>query len=171
MKCSLEETTALIPSTLHLIIEIVAPAEVLLYGFDRWRHRDNTVRTYGTEFPLVVRMWDRLVIPDSTDQKRADSRWHEKWTLFRNSIRAKGSEGLAWRAEHELDIYALRDKALACLALSSMVLPGRPEVFANASRCRHPDRSLGTTQRNLGRWRLRISGLADCRIDAGQASV
>jgi hypothetical protein len=123
------ETVALIPDMTRLVIEIVAPSDILLYGFERWK-RNNTVNTYGAYHPLVVRLRDRLAIPNPADQKLADNFWHRKWNAFRNSVSHNGCEGLEWRPQEALDAFELQDDPdLVCLGLSSPLLPGKREVF------------------------------------------
>ena len=124
------ETIALIPHPLmDVVIEIVAPSEVLAYGFDRWK-RNASSDTYGLHHPIVVRLRDRLAIPNPADQKLADDWWHLKWTAFRNSVCHKDCDGLQWRGQDELDPIELQDDAnLVCLGLSSPVTTGERAVF------------------------------------------
>jgi hypothetical protein len=124
------ETIALIPHPLKdVVIEIVAPSEVLAYGFDRWK-RNNSSDTYGLHHPIVVRLRDRLAIPNPADQKLADDWWRLKWAAFRNNVCHKDCDGLQWRAQDELDRIELQDDAnLVCLGLSSPVTPGERAVF------------------------------------------
>ena len=123
------ETVSLVPDMTRLVIEVVAPSDLLLYGFERWK-RNKTEFKYGAYYALVVRLRDRLMIPNADDQKRADDYWHKKWNAFRNSVRYKGCEGLEWRAHEDLDAFELQDdEDLVCLGLSSPVLPEHREVF------------------------------------------
>ena len=123
------ETVSLIPDMLQLIIEVVAPSDVLLYGFERWK-RNGTANTYGAFHPLVVRLRDRLAIPNPADQKLADDFWHLKWNTFRSSVCHEKCEKLAWQAPEELDVFELQDDTdLACLGLSSPLALDRREVF------------------------------------------
>lgn len=123
------ENVALIPALERLVIEIVAPTDVLLYGFERWKRGDSTF-TYGIEYPLVVRMRDRLAIPNPANQKRADEYWHGKWNAFRNKVCLLGNDGLVWREARDLDVITLQDEAgLACLGLRSPIVPGTRDVF------------------------------------------
>ena len=123
------ETVSLIPEIRRLVIEVVAPSKVLLYGFEGWRHK-NSKTTYGIDFPLVVRLQDRLVIPDLEDQKRADEFWRRKWNIFRNRVCRRRCEELMWQKEEDLDVLGLQDEDdLACLGLSSPLLPEKREFF------------------------------------------
>lgn len=123
------ENVALIPDMLRLIIEIVAPSDVLLYGFERWK-RNKSMNTYGIYRPLVVRLRDRLAIPNPADQKLADDYWHEKWNIFRNTALCQKCEQLNWRRHADLDVLELQDDStLACLGLSWPLVPGEREVF------------------------------------------
>ena len=123
------ETVSLIPDMRQLIIEVVAPSDVLQYGFERWK-RNNTANTYGAFHPLVVRLRDRLAIPNPADQKLADDFWHLKWNAFRNGVCHEECEKLAWQAPENLDVFELQDDTdLACLGLSSPLVPERREVF------------------------------------------
>lgn len=113
------EIVSLIPDSRRLVIEIVAPSDVLLYGFDRWK-RNNTVNSYGVFYPLVVRLQDRLTIPYAADQKLADELWRKKWNVFRNRLCHRKCEDLEWMAHQDLDVFKLQDDSeLACLGLSS----------------------------------------------------
>jgi hypothetical protein len=123
------ENVSLIPDIRQLIIEVVAPSDTLLYGFERWK-RNNTQNTYGVEHPLVVRLRDRLVIPYPADQKRADDFWRDKWNTFRDSGYRQRCEELKWLAQDDLDVIELQDEPdLACLGVSSPLLPEKRKVF------------------------------------------
>jgi hypothetical protein len=123
------ETIALIPQIKRLVIEIVAPSDVLLHGFERWK-RGKGAETYGTFAPVVVRLRDRLAIPDAAKQKFADEYWRDKWEAFRSRLRDKTCELLPWRDRDHLDTFALQDDAdVACLGVSSPLLPGSRDVF------------------------------------------
>ncbi|MCB1968574.1 hypothetical protein [Accumulibacter sp.] len=124
------ETIALIPDIITgLVIEIVAPSDFLVYGFEHWK-RKNTTDTYGSYHPLVVRLRDRLAIPDPADQKRADDYWHFKWNTFRNGVCRLDFAAVQWRPPEDLDTFELQDNPdLVCLGLSSPLLPGQREVF------------------------------------------
>lgn len=118
-----------IPDILQLVIEVVAPSDVLQYGFERWK-RNGPERTYGAFRPLVVRLRDRLAIPDATNQKQAKQYWRDKWNAFRSSVCREGCEKLEWQAPDELDTIELQEDAdLACLGLSSPLMPERHDVF------------------------------------------
>lgn len=123
------ETLALIPDITRLVFEIVAPSDVLLHGFERWKGVKRG-RTYATDHPLVVRLQDRLAIPDPADQKRAGDYWRGKWSAFHNSLRYRHGELLEWQPSDALDVFKLQDDVnLVCLGLSSPLLPGCREVF------------------------------------------
>jgi hypothetical protein len=123
------ETAALIPEVRLLFIEIVAPSDVLLYGFDRWKRKQST-ETYGTFAPVVVRLGDRLAIPDPIDQKTADEFWRSKWNAFHSQLRNKTCNLLPWRAQEKLDVYQLQDEQeLACLGVSTPLHAGGRDVF------------------------------------------
>ncbi len=162
------ETISLIPDIQKLVIEVVAPSDVLLYGFERWK-RNNSMITYGAVHPLVVRLRDRLAIPNPADQKLADEFWHQKWNAFRNSVSCHRCDELEWRAQEDLDVFELQDDTdLACLGVSSPLLP-KARSPRRAARRGHPDRDLAARQRSGAG---RTSRLAPARIglDEGRAA-
>jgi hypothetical protein len=123
------ENVALIPNMTRVVIEVVAPSEVLLYAFERWK-RNKSARTYGIEHPIVVRLADRLAIPDAADQARADAYWREKWTAFRACAHDQACTLLAWRCADDLDAIDLQDDAdLFGVAVASPLLADRRDVF------------------------------------------
>lgn len=119
-----------IPDVRQLVIEIVAPSDVLLYAFERWK-RNNTAKTYGMYHPLVLRLRDRLTIPNPSDQEFADRYWRQKWNTFKLNVSHCGCEELEWRGEEELnDVFELQDDTdLACLGFAFPLLPGNHNVF------------------------------------------
>lgn len=123
------EIVANIPVMSALIIEIVAPSDVLLFGFERWK-RQNSQNTYAMFHPLVVRLRDRLTIPNPADQKLAWEAWHKKWNAFRNNLCQLNCTEMEWRTPEEIDLFdLLEDADLVCLGLASPLLPDRREVF------------------------------------------
>jgi len=120
---------AKIPDLSQLVIEVVAPSDVLLFGFERWK-RNNTPNTYAMFHPLVVRLRDRLTIPNPADQRLAEEYWRQKWNTFHQVLCLHGCEALEWRDQDDLDVFELQDDAdLACLGLASPLLPDKREVF------------------------------------------
>jgi hypothetical protein len=125
------ETLALIPQIRQLVIEIVAPSDVLLHGFERWkRNVPGGDETYGIFAPVVVRLRDRLAIPDAARQKLADECWRDKWHTFSSRLRDETCAVVPWINPNDLDAYALQDDAnVVCLGLASPLMPGCREVF------------------------------------------
>lgn len=124
------EYLAKIPDITELVIEVVAPANVLLHGFDRWRRNGDTKKTYAMVHPMVVRLRDRLTIPYPADQMLADKHWRIKWKTFRDEVCRNLCEDIDWRTLQELDIFDLQDnQTMVALGCASPLLPDNHEVF------------------------------------------
>jgi len=123
------QNVALIPRMTELAIEIVAPSEALLYGFDRWQ-RNQGADTYGIRHPIVVRLRDRLAIPDASDQAFADDYWRAKWAAFLSCAGDDGGTLLKWRNPDALDAIELQNDAnLFFVGVETPLMTGRRDVF------------------------------------------
>jgi hypothetical protein len=123
-----DEYVELIPDLDRFVLEIVASADVLSYGFERWQKKKSM--TYGAFCPVVVRLRDRLAIPDAADQKLADQCWKRRWSLFRNQAAAEYCSKLTWRARDDLRVGDLLNaKELACLGLTSPLPSDERDTF------------------------------------------
>lgn len=127
---------ALIPNLNHLLIEIVAPSDLLCYGFERWKRNKHAMLTYGIQHPIVVRLQDRLTIPNPADQEIANTFWKEKWAVFGQKLSNNGCDTLPWLQKDALEnclltMIDLQDQTeVACVGLAVALSDDKREVFA-----------------------------------------
>lgn len=126
---------ALIPNIKRLLLEVVAPADLLCYGFERWQRNQKAEITYGIQHPLVVRLLDRLTIPNPADQALANAFWEEKWRVFDKKIGHNGFDTLPWLAKADLDNCLLtmldlqNQEEAVCVGMAVALVGDKRDVF------------------------------------------
>ena len=129
------EYVALIPNINRLLIEVVAPAELLCYSFERWQRNQNARITYGIQHPLVVRLQERLTIPNPADQASATAFWEEKWRAFCRKLSNNGCDTLPWLSKDALENCLLtmldlqNQDEMACVGLAVALVGDKRDVF------------------------------------------
>jgi hypothetical protein len=128
------ETMRQIPNARRLVIEIVAPSETLLYGFERWKYLKKAA-TYGETFPVIVRLSDRHTIPIAIERRRANDLWRDKWQTFRTDLREQGVESLPWFDQEALDFADVDDDAQpVCLGIKGPLASEKAREALDALR-------------------------------------
>ncbi|MCX6028221.1 MAG: caspase family protein [Chloroflexi bacterium] len=85
------------------ILEFIVPRELLVADLDRWKYQGKNQITYGIQYPVVVRLRDRLAMPDNADRQMVFSWWRKKWDEFHDHIRHCDCNALHWLTPKEAD--------------------------------------------------------------------